>query len=138
MKREIKFRAWCEGTHEGLTFSTTTMEYGVTLSPKGNYCEVESGWDIHGEYPTVPIMQFTGLTDKNGKEIYEGDIVELKTNYHTKDKQFGWQNVEIFFDNLQYLCKNNLGQIYDLQEETDEGSYSWEVIGNIYENPELL
>lgn len=79
MKREIKFRAWLEGKHGSLTFALTRMDYDVTISPKGNWCDVESGWDIHGEYDTVPVMQFTGLHDKSGNNtcIYEGDIVSL-------------------------------------------------------------
>ena len=122
MKREIKFRFW------------QTIEKFML-----NWDEINlsSLYELLTAADSIP-MQFTGLTDKNGKEIYEGDLVELKTNYHTQDRRFGWQKVEIFFENLQYLCKNNLGQIYDLLEETDKGSYCWEVVGNIYENPELL
>ena len=130
MNREIKFRAWCEGTHEGLTFSTTTMEYGVTLSPKGNYCEVESGWDIHGEYPTVPIMQFTGLTDKNGKDVYEGDVVKCFRNgkHYANDIYF-----IKYSDNSFIMAGNKESQKMDCL-----WFYDFEIIGNIYENPELL
>ena len=126
MKREIKYRQPIRNKKGEFV---EWFYWDIFISPAIQ----QNGLDTRSES-----QQFTGLTDKNGKEIYEGDIVELKTNYHTQDRRFGWQKVEIFFENLQYLCKNNLGQIYDLIEETDKGSYCWEVVGNIYENPELL
>lgn len=106
--REIKFRAWFGKT--GLEKNepcmvngydgTTYMEW-IGLNP--------DGWDIK-------VMQYTGLKDKNGREIYEGDQLGHKLNvvYWESD---GW-------------CINGGTPLCLFIDE--------EVIGNIYENPELL
>ena len=81
------------------------------------------------------LMQSTGLKDKNGKEIYEGDIVKYKAGCNTfteevaYDKNFGGfgvrdANADIIFT------------FWELTEDID--LISLEVVGNIYENPELL
>ncbi|MBP1924613.1 putative phage protein (TIGR01671 family) [Sedimentibacter acidaminivorans] len=103
------------------------------------------GWVDGNNYE---LMQYTGLKDKNGKEIYEGDIIQLKNEDLEVIKvvcEFGTAKRQIF-DNLveitgfyfKRLCddkktfpiaNNYLGK-HDLE--------LFEIIGNIYENPELL
>jgi len=94
------------------------------------------------------LMQFTGLLDKNGKEIYEGDILEINTKVNVSDNFFEEPceveqsiTASIVFNNA--ICGFDLSIIepdlhlkgYSLSEDlTDE----YEVIGNIYQNPELL
>ena len=144
--REIKFRAWCSGRHENMTFNESYMDYEVTIK-NGMYADVVSGWDIHGTYETVPLMQYTGLKDKNGKEIYEGDVVLFKKKNH-----------EIrYFDNygMFAMVGANLYSSNVIDESKPMGSRGSstnykpyvlneyyqkriEVIGNIYENSELL
>ena len=81
----------------------------------------------------MPLMQYTGLKDKNGKEIYEGDIVQIKIREH------------IFIGVIQY--KEQYAQFVITKTNTIAhecealGDYitDWlEVIGNIYENPKIL
>ena len=108
--REIKFRAWDKEKNE----ITTTICIG----------------GLHIPYNSNPnnyiLMQYTGLKDKNGKEIYEGDIVRNTADkYHYEIK---WDN----FESAWSLGENGSPiRRYLLSEY-------WEVIGNIYENPELL
>lgn len=80
-------------------------------------------------FEAVEIMQYTGLKDKKGKEIYEGDIV--KTHFIGGD---GVENDEIIFDRGCF-CVNYSEDYHPLLNELNHCS---EVIGNIYENPELL
>ncbi len=86
----------------------------------------------------VILMQFTGLKDKNGKEIYEGDIYESKNVNKTKT------NYAVFWDKEE--CRYKIifysKPIYDKGKKwviVDLLPSNWvKVIGNIYENPELL
>ena len=101
--------------------------------------------DIWGIIPIKYIRQFTGLTDKNGREIYEGDIVKAKTVYHSAFNK----NDSIFsisFQNGTFVFVNIKGSI---ERQWSDGNNEWysienietfeiEIIGNIHENPELL
>ena len=75
-------------------------------------------------------LQYTGLTDKNGKEIYEGDIV-----IDVPNKKEGWRAAIAWADVSFYLSKEHPAErdFYELWQRN-----RLEVIGNIYENPELL
>lgn len=73
------------------------------------------------------LIQCTGLKDKNGKLIYEGDIVKFKTELFGKPKQIIW-------DECHYILKNTFIILCDMEIK----QFGLEVIGNIYENKELL
>ena len=117
MENRFKFRAFIDD-HNG-----TYMDYEVYLSPEWTYLDVEAGWDIQWEKKDAIIMQYTGLKDKNWVGIYEGDILKWSWG-------FLW---EVVYDNdfLQFRFNND--------REID---YYWldnlEIIGNKYENPELI
>lgn len=124
MKREIKFRAWDK--------ALKTMSYSP-LHSIGFDGKLYYGNADFKDYP-VELMQFTGLHDKNGKEIWEGDIVKCQQGCSHEvmwDKEIGgtfgggmpgWY--------LKGLIKSG-GRGYAWTGEE-------EIIGNIYENPELL
>ena len=109
-------------------------------------CKIMPQTPVSSAYPVLPetVGQFTGLTDKNGKKIFEGDIV--KTHYANAQKsdfieQVVFHNGKFcaYFSNQ--LCKQWVN-LYDGTEHLpqDKSVYmdSVEVIGNIHDNPELM
>lgn len=127
MNRDIKFRAWDEVSEKMLNWN----EF-LDTNMKNTFIAPESTGLI--------LMQYTGLHDKNGKEIYEGDIVLLDCYYYEEPAFSG--EFKVIYDDI-----NGMWLLVDL-ENKDRGfafgeirSYykaEIEVIGNIYDNPELL
>ena len=111
--REIKFRQWDK--------STKSFHYWGYITEHG----LEKRYGKYFQSPLGPMdddlresQQFTGLFDKNGREIYEGDILENK----------GFHNLRCF---IEWDEKRGCWPYYAPREK-------FEIIGNIYENPELL
>ena len=142
--REIKFSAWAK--HQNKMYGPEEMSSdGIAIDPNNRgIANIHGGnnslnqYDDHNKFISE---QFTGLHDKNGKEIYEGDIV--------KTHQFGFANggeiereticgVKYFEDNTAFgfhpIGSDDLGYI-EPALCSDEGI---EIIGNIHENPELI
>lgn len=123
--REIKFRAWIkEGAYDdGILPDGNEMDYIQGFVGETVWCSDNSEIDIK----SCELMQFTGLKDKNGKEIYEGDIIKGDTYGHI---------LEVIWD--EGYC--GFSPFLDLidGDYTGEDWGRCEVIGNIYENPELL
>lgn len=123
--RPIKFRSWDKDKKQMLS--------DVTATPQGNIL-VFGGWIKVGQMGTSrrnlyelkngELMQFTGLLDKNGKEIYEGDIVRCRL-FNGDNHTF---NYEVRFEDGAFKAHG-----YKLTNNDQI-----EIIGNIYENPELL
>lgn len=129
--REIKFRAFengimyqqvrCGGSFDGiLTAPTTWVE--------------EKGWVNLTGQPHTKVMQYTGLKDKNGVEIYEGDVLKIPDFYETPENTNATYHYEQTVFKYGAFCTHNY-PMFEYQEYISEES---EVIGNIYENPELL
>lgn len=131
--REIKFRAWSKSRNK-------------FFDPDFIDCDGQC-WDTNHVHETLPtddyiLMQFTGLYDKNGKEIYEGDV--LKWRCSTSESK---SNVMLRTVSIDWGCwPTSHGYaitIYINGEKYASGKSYWnnedrEIIGNIYENTELI
>ena len=124
--REIKFRCW--------NYKSKQMWENVGFHPHQAERHDDGSMTV-SQFLDCPIMQFTGLKDKNGKEIYEGDILRVfDWGFNTKDKILGIAKVEWDEDVNGWDMEPNFtdGDRYDLFR----GNY--EIIGNIHETPQLL
>ena len=136
--RKIKFRAWFEGhMYEVAKLDFWGDPEQATCDLAGENGEGEELFDIYvGE---VEIMQYTGLKDKNGKEIYEGDIVAFEDSdggYEYPDLVVNTGIVE--YGELGFYFTNRVAVEMDDFYIKDGRCDDIEVIGNIYENPELM
>ena len=120
--REIKFRAWDDGEmYVGVGLDPNTISYTI---PKG-----VRGFDNFVYHPEAVLMQYTGLKDKNGVEIYEGDLL---TDADGRIGSVLWSMAGWYYQNMNGT--------YGLWAVVDNfiGGRQLCVVGNIYENPDLF
>jgi len=141
--REIKFRAW-EIEHKKMmpVFQMTNVNIEkrvitTLINSKdglGSYCGIN-----------FELMQYTGLKDKNGKEIYEGDILErigTRDNFSevpmdTLSRELVVAKLDVIRD--QFGTTSSGFSLHTQQTYSERSNpATYEIIGNIYENPELL
>lgn len=128
-----KYRAWYKEWKEMGRVGEIRFDLDGSVSVvlfKGNYL------DVSGPREKIILMQSTGLKDKNGKEIFEGDILEV-TDKHSWLEVVSYSQEKAMFvtEEINREFKVPESPLYDLSDST---FLKFEVIGNIYENPELL
>ena len=136
--KNLKFRAW--------DYDTNKMIFFNGIFNKHVYTETStfSQYESIPKYHHLDIMQYTGLNDKNGREIYEGDFIKhtslhdqlgvinfgthevMSHDYGCNGRAHGWH--------LQYEDRTT----YALNNPFNTTSRNIEIVGNIYENPELI
>lgn len=132
--RDIKFRVWdketkhmhiCgEDVHDTINFEIETN--------RAYYYNLQNGCGSLKEDSDYVLMQYTGLHDKNGKEIYEEDIIKIK---HIGKTVVAWVAYDDEDAGFVTKCKNI---ILHNEPLSDIDMRDREVIGNIYDNAELL
>jgi len=135
--RLIKFRAWYKNNEEmcEVIHYNSPSETLVILCKSTSTIYMDSTQPIVSKmlpFRKVELMQYTGLKDKNGKEIYEGDILHQDAFW---DIYIVWDDKHSRF---AYLCTDWVVTQGDPISILSDQLSKFEVIGNIYENPELL
>jgi hypothetical protein len=121
--RELKFRAWDKQQKKMYHVAALDWQRNEIAVWTGNLTAENLPWDEH----MLP-LQFTGLCDKNGKEIYEGDLILLGEG-HDGPHEVKCNGTDTRWQAWRKFGYTNLG--YHAGELCN-------IIGNIYENPELL
>jgi len=136
--REIKFRAWDKKNKMMLlndSLSTHFISFNGSIGVHDNCGNVKYNDGESFVSEKIIPMQYTGLKDKNGKEIYEGDILRLNGIYPRTCGEKLYDITGVVFHEKSGMWKVD-SKFAELMLDYYLGRY--EVIGNIHENPELL
>jgi hypothetical protein len=122
--REIKFRAWIHEVKQMV--DVWSVDFNIETIMWGD--DKEETWHNYfsGMKKDCELMQFTGLLDRNGKEVYEGDLV--RSDWYEDKGRINC--APVVFVSGRFTCRGLKAYLYEMPD--------LEVIGNVYENPELL
>lgn len=128
--REIRFRALSKADNQMFNVDYMKLDNGNVPYVNGEVFSKNDGWVVYELDDDFKLMEYTGLKDKNGTEIFECDIIKAK---FIKDgsEATGW--IEYFDKDASFICHLKGGD-YALLVALSE----LEVIGNIYNNKEFL
>jgi uncharacterized phage protein (TIGR01671 family) len=130
MNREIKFRAW-DGKLMHTVSELSWMQGGLKFyGPGVGEGVIEANPKFDWEVDTI-LMQHAGLNDKSGCEIYEGDVIKYPYNEQNGE----WVLGEVRWASGSFEIHDDINVITEFLGDVAHIS---EIIGNVYENPELL
>jgi phage uncharacterized protein TIGR01671 len=133
MNRQIKFRVWHKKQKRMLIVSNIECNIKGIIFGIDTYINLVENYDRqYSDIEEINLMQFTGLLDKNGKDIFEGDIIKAEViNSFSGDKNLNKVIIRIV-SYYETQCSFAFGAYNPLN------LFNIEVIGNIHDNPELL
>ncbi|MBK5433379.1 YopX family protein [Bacillus sp. TH25] len=124
--KKNKFRAWHKEKKCWISFHNN----GYAFNPSNGQIYYE-GLNITSR---IDLVQCIALIDKNGKEIYEGDILKGPALYETPENTATtYSHWKVTYNNCSFYLRDS-----PIEEDIDWISEECEVVGNVYENPELL
>lgn len=130
MSRVLKFRAW-DSYQKKMIDEFQDDLYNMAHGYNGLY---SSAYDEEGDFYELEVMQWTGLKDKDGQDIYEGDIVEDECDRHPLF-EIRWLNDE---EHATFYLKELYRTANDVWWFEHYPPSGLKVVGNVWENPELL
>lgn len=135
--RDIKFRAWKHVNTPEMFNDVQAIEFKSGVAYLGYRLSSSTVRTDEEQLDNLILMQYTGLKDKNGSEIYEGDIVNYKNTFIDPMTGRGKLSVDV---NREVVYKNGAFRMKINHSDTSSffDSEKMEVIGDIYRNPELL
>jgi len=120
---ELKFKAFFKV--DGRIYEALSIDFA---NKEATLWDKETAVNFEASFDEIELIQYTGVNDKNGKEIYTGSLVK-----------WGLRTYKICFDCGFYM--HDLSRInpeYPITKEFKEAPEEFEIVGNIYENPEIL
>lgn len=139
MKREIKFRAYSSHNHK--MYPVSNIEWDIDGRIWVTADDGKNGIELIDE--EAHLMQYTGLHDKNGREIYEGDIVSFGSVWNNGDNEdideefhIGVVEYDPNYAVYNVNCEESGERHFMFMDVVNYDGFG--VIGNIFENPELL
>lgn len=143
---EVKYRLWDKTNKKMITQQDTASSHAFSIDPFGGlWLNDGTGKRLNDSYELLP---FIGVKDITGKDIYEGDIVDVFWPEEVNEEDRYWNNAEIcWWDAGFRILENGFGHDphHQLMKSGESFCDIWEdedvvqltVIGNIYENPEM-
>lgn len=123
-----RYRAWDKEFKEMVQVDALVFDEQIIKTTYKN------GNVVKEDLKNYVLMQSTGLTDSAGKECFEGDILNIETDEENVKVEVSWDSKHALFvfESKKYNEKEALGELFE------DNSYPFKIIGNVWEDPELL